>query len=387
MNERVLFVDDDRKILHFAERSIGQQFDCVTASTAEEALEVLRRNDPVAVIVSDDNMPGIRGTELLAEARKISPDTTRVMLTGYSDQTIAVDAVNKGAVFRFLNKPVRLQTLLQTVKLAVRQYELVTAERELLDRTLGGTIATLTDILALARPEMFGRTERLRRLMALLAPKLPEVDQWQFETAARLSQIGGILMEPEVADSLGRGDDIDHHQARQIESDMLLGADLVRRIPRLEAVAEALRYQYRNFDGSGPPEESLAGEDIPLLGRALHLCLRIDALESTGLSAADAVARLRSSSGCVDPRLLDLLVATITQEGAGRADRIPVAELQDGMVIEENVTSEHGMLLVSRGQTVTPTLRRRLAKLSAAGIVTTPVLSRRPAGQQENRAQ
>ena len=346
MNDTVLFVDDDEKILRFAERSLGRRYDCVTARSGEEALQMLTERERVAVIVTDDNMPGMKGTQLLARARKVSPDTTRIMLTGYAEQSIAVDAVNEGAVFRFLNKPIRLKTLIDVVDLGVRQYQLVTAERE-----------PLADLLAMARPEQYGRAARLRRILGLLTPHLPPIAGWELATAAALAQIGCV----------GGNDEQDE---RRLAADTEAGAVQISRIPRLESVAGGIRYQLKNFDGSGYPEDGISGRKIPLLGRVLRLAIEWDRLENTGMPATEVAAWLRAAPGLVDPDLLEKLAESAADESRLPSRQVRIDRLVEGAVLAEDLWTDDGDTVVCcRGHRVDALLRRRLQALVEAGEV------------------
>lgn len=365
MTERVLVVDDDVNILNFAKRALGRYFECVTADSAAGALEILRQEEPVAVIVSDDNMPGIRGTQLLAEARKISPDTTRIMLTGYADQQIAVDAVNEGAVFRFLNKPIRLKTLTEVVELGVRQYQLVTAERQLLNHTLRGTVRTLSDLLGLTSPELYGRTARLRRLVGLLAPQLSHVAGWELETAVALARIGHACSQSGIDDDT----DLEDPAVRRLAEDTEAAAVVISRIPRLESIAGGIRYQFKNFDGSGFPGDGLSGKKIPLLGRVLRLASKWDDLEVGGHGARAVAERLRSTPGIVDPDLLEQLAAAMEAEETATVRCVTLDELADDAILADDIESAQGTLLVARGHQVDELLRRRLRALEEAGII------------------
>ncbi len=101
---RVLFVDDDERVLNALRALFREPFEVVTAESGAAALELLKAN-PVQIVVSDQRMPGMTGVELLREIRKSAPRTVRILLTGYSDLAAMVGSINEGEVFRFVKKP------------------------------------------------------------------------------------------------------------------------------------------------------------------------------------------------------------------------------------------------------------------------------------------
>ena len=105
MSNKVLCVDDDANILTGITRNLRKQFEIDTAVGALAALKMIEKDCPYAVIVSDMQMPGMSGVEFLNITKQKYPDTVRVMLTGNADQKTATDAVNRGQIFQFLNKP------------------------------------------------------------------------------------------------------------------------------------------------------------------------------------------------------------------------------------------------------------------------------------------
>ncbi len=110
----VLCVDDEPSILRSLSWLLKKQFEVQTAASGQEALALLRNND-FDVIISDQRMPGMMGSELLREARKISPRSMRILLTGYSDLQAILRSVNDGEVFRFINKPWSIKELPEVV--------------------------------------------------------------------------------------------------------------------------------------------------------------------------------------------------------------------------------------------------------------------------------
>jgi|YNPMSStandDraft_1061717.scaffolds.fasta_scaffold00051_14 sigma-B regulation protein RsbU (phosphoserine phosphatase) len=131
MNKKILFVDDEINVLHGYRRNLRSLFDVHIAQSGEEALKIISEQDDFAVIISDYRMPEMDGIELLHKVRDISPDTIRIILTGYADMQIAIEAINEGNIFRFLTKPISNDKLINTINDALEQYRLITTEKEL----------------------------------------------------------------------------------------------------------------------------------------------------------------------------------------------------------------------------------------------------------------
>jgi len=121
MNGKILIVDDEPNVLV----SLSALFkeakpQPVTASRARTALQILRSDTDIDVIVSDQRMPGMLGIELLKQIKQVSPTTVRILLTGYSDLEAIIESVNTGEIFRYVNKPWAGVKLKDTVALACK---------------------------------------------------------------------------------------------------------------------------------------------------------------------------------------------------------------------------------------------------------------------------
>jgi len=139
----ILFVDDELRILQAFERQLRKRFSIRTAESAQEALKILEVDGPCAVIVSDMWMPGMDGIKLLTQVKNLYPNTVQIMLTAHTDQKTAIDAVNCGQIFKFLTKPIGPEALTSLLDSAIREYRLITAEKELLSQTLKGSVNVL----------------------------------------------------------------------------------------------------------------------------------------------------------------------------------------------------------------------------------------------------
>jgi DNA-binding NtrC family response regulator len=115
---RILFVDDEPRILNTMRVLFRRSYDVLTANGGGEALELMRKHK-VDVIVSDQRMPAMTGIEFLRQARDLQPNAMRVLLTGYSDLNSIIGSINEGEIFRFVNKPWLNEELADTVAKAV----------------------------------------------------------------------------------------------------------------------------------------------------------------------------------------------------------------------------------------------------------------------------
>jgi serine phosphatase RsbU (regulator of sigma subunit) len=128
-------VDDDTHLLAALRRQLRRKVDLQTAESGPDGLAAITREGPFSVIVTDYRMPGMDGIEFLSRARKLAPDTVRMLLTGSADLHAAIQAVNQGNIFRFLTKPCSPEDLLEALQSGVRQYRRSREEQQYNQRT------------------------------------------------------------------------------------------------------------------------------------------------------------------------------------------------------------------------------------------------------------
>jgi response regulator RpfG family c-di-GMP phosphodiesterase len=357
-------VDDERIVLEGLQLHLRRRFELVLADGGEKGLAAVRRGPPFAVILSDMRMPGMSGAEFLAQARVVTPDTARVLLTGHADFECALAAVNEGQIFRFLTKPCPPEVVIAALEAGAEQYRLVNAERELLEQTLTGAIKALSDVLALSNPTAFGRASRVHRTVAALCARLAVPQRWAIEVAAQLSQIGCIQLPPALAEKLYFGQPLVAAEQKQVERVLGLADQLLANIPRLEPVREILAAQGRRWDGADDPSARARGEAVPLGACLLRIAVDLDTLEASGVPSPEAVAALQGREGTYDPRVLEALEEEIATRTSTVILDLPLSQVRTGMVLGEDVRSRAGLLLVARGFIVSPTLLARLQSLA-----------------------
>jgi response regulator RpfG family c-di-GMP phosphodiesterase len=366
---KVLFVDDDELILQTYQRQLHKRYRIDIALGADPGLAAVNQSGPYAVIVSDMRMPGMDGIQFLTEVRRIAPDSVRMVLSGYADMQSAIEAVNEGNIFRFLTKPCTRELLVSALDAGIAQYHLITAERELLSKTLSSSVKVLVDILALVNPTAFGRTARVRQLVRRLAAELEADVPWQSEIAALLCQIGCVAVSDSALAKAYSGEEMTPEELQAFQRHPQLGRDLIATIPRMEEVAEIVGYQDKRFDGSGFPRNGVRGEMIPMGARILKVALDFDALVSSGAGGREALDAMRSRQGWYDP---DVLAALVHLKSSGPNETIMEVSLQDlptGAIVAEEVRAADGTVVIAKGLEVTASLRERLkARADSVGI-------------------
>ena len=373
MPAKILFVDDDLNILDGFRRQFRKILAMQTAPGGLEGLEVLAREGPFSVIVSDLRMPGMDGIQFLSRARETAPESVRMLLTGYADLETTIDAVNQGNIFRFLTKPCESEVLLKAISDGVRQYDLVTAERELLEKTLRGSLKVLSEILQLVKPVAFGRASRITHYARRIGKTMQVANLWQLETAASLSQIGCVILPEDALKKIYHGQELTEEESQLFSMHPFIASDLLANIPRMQIISEIIAFQEKNFDGSGVPVDSRRGEQIPMGARILRVVLDFDTLLAEGHKKLEAFEQLKARPGLYDPAVLSALAEVISKETGFTKALVTASQLRDGMVLSRDVVLLDGRLLAARGYKVNRALLERLRNFSEKPGIREPV--------------
>ena len=349
-----------------------------TARSGEEALQMLKTDAGFSVIVSDVYLPGISGIDLLKQCAKLTPDTVRISLTGSPDRDTVVESVNEGNVFRFVSKPVRVDVLAEIIEAAVQRYEGQRVERDLMETTVRTSVTLLLEVLATLDPASFELSQRVRSSVRQFArfTRLPNV--WELELAASLARIGTVALPPDIVRKAGRKQPLTAREAELFGQVPHLGSQLLKQIPRMDRVAQSIRYQAKNFDGSGTPHDGLARSSIPLGARLVRLFTDRALLEVDRVVGEEAYQAMLARSGAYDPALLEasfrhfpdnILSAAVVDQNV----RTVVAEdLQPDATLVAEIRNTDGMLLVAAGTRLTPLIVQRVQTHVSVGSVKGP---------------
>ena len=270
--------------------------------------------------------------------------------------------------------------LTKALKDALAQYRLVTAERDLLNKTLSGSVKLLTDILSMVEAQSFGRAQTLRDAIASVAARLHVIHPWEIHLAVMLAPIGYVTIPPEILVKARAGQKLTEVEEQMLTRVPETAARLLANIPRLEGVARIVRYQHKNFDGSAFPPDSTAGESIPLGSRLLKILLDMMKLQANGLTQRKALDEMQGHEGWYDPALLAAVRACFEGGITGLVDAarlsvpMPLKELAAGMVLRSNVETRDGTLILSAGHQINDMTLERIRNFERVSGIKEPIL-------------
>jgi len=270
----IMFVDDEAGIRNALKRLFADSpHNVLVAAGAAEALELLRVNT-CAVIVSDNQMPGESGIEFLYKARKLAPDTVRVMMTAYADLGTALKAINHCEAYRFVVKPWDNQELVELVNNCVLRFELLNSLR-LKDEAI---YSSLAQAIELKDHYTRGHSDRVVEFSMALARRMGLAPDTliHLQHGAMLHDCGKIGVPETTLNFPGQ---LDHDQMDVIRKHPDWGGEVARAAGMHQTTVNIILYHHEHYNGNGYPT-GLAGDDIPLEARIVAVADVYDALAS-----------------------------------------------------------------------------------------------------------
>ena len=374
----ILFVDDEANIRNTLVRLLRHEpWTIRCASCAAEALDIIQC-EPCQILVSDQRMPGMNGVDFLSEVRQLRPDIIRLMLTGYTDISVAVDAINRGEIYRMITKPWNNEELKATLRQAIDHFELKqevkrlnelnrqqNAELQTLNHNLERTVQERTAQLAEKHLELRtayiqtiralaeavdakdaytrGHSERVGVYASKLAREL-HLDKKSIETvyiAGLLHDVGKIGIPDHI---ITKRDRLTVEEYQIIKQHPGIGAKILEPVAFLANVVPCVRHHHEWFDGSerGYPDH-IAREQIPFASRIILIADTVEAMTSDrpyrkAVSLDRVIEELWAFSGSqLDPRLVTRMVRLLEREGSDfirKDQRFDIYELIEAETVD-----------------------------------------------------
>lgn len=390
----VLLVDDEAAILNLLRDELEQAgYATVGVTSPLQALEQIRQRN-FSVIISDQRMPELSGLEFLAQAARIQPQATRMLITGVMEVGTVIEAINKGEIFRFIVKPWLREEFLAAVRNGVQRHELILQNSHLqsatqsmneqlieLNRSLEQQVKLvaqknlqLHDLNGALEDNLVHSMELCVHTMETFYPLLGNRARRVFELCKSISQVlqlsgedARVLESSALLYDLGlvgvprqiiRHWQESPHSLSQAEKTLveqhpILGQELIAFGSNLETVGKIIRAHHENFDGSGYPDQ-LSAQNIPWLARLLAVAV---AYVSNPYTDVEAMDQLKAGAGTTfDPEAVRIFLRAHTVAVIPRKERhLSLAELRPGMVLAKGIHTYNGLLLVSQGQKLNAT--------------------------------
>ncbi len=321
MKYKMMIVDDERANLRLLERLFASDYECLTASSGEEAVQLLRQHD-IAILITDQRMPQMTGIELLKQTAELRPHMVRILLTGYTDVDALVEAINSGLVYMYVTKPWNNNDLKVRVSRALEHYEnnkkrsaLELANERLTLRVKqmkSDFVFALAEALRAKDEYAYHHGARVRNYAGALGRMSGLSDEKQEELmfAALLHNVGHIGTPEHILENTS---ELTKPEQTVFEAHGERGAAMIGVIVELREVADVVRFHHENFDGSGRPR-GLQGEQIPRACRIIRVADEYDSLtqprdSSLAISHEAALENMRGrSEKDFDPSIVDALI-------------------------------------------------------------------------------
>ncbi|MCX8111398.1 MAG: HD domain-containing protein [Syntrophorhabdaceae bacterium] len=308
---KILFVDDEEKILNALKRQfLEDDIYIITTTDPLQALEFLKKEE-ICVLVSDNLMPGMNGIELLFKARSVSPDTVRIMLTGYVDVKVVIDAINRGAIYKFVTKPWDDEELKSIVFDSIYRYKTVKSMKEAGEDDL----YLIAQTIEMKDRHTKGHCDRVAEYALMIADalSLDEAIKEDIKYGAWLHDCGKLGVPEKI---LNKNSSLSYEEMHIIKKHTVWGADVASSAGFSERVINIIRYHHERYDGGGYPE-GLKGDMIPIEARIVNIADIFDVLTSDRpyrkkLSIDEAISIIDKDKGKVsDPELVDIFINQI----------------------------------------------------------------------------
>lgn len=376
-NRSILYVDDEVELLNaFTSLMRKEKYNITTLHDSTLISDVLEKDGPFAVVLSDQRMPGMDGAHVLEVVKEKFPDSIRILVTGFADYKETIQAINLGGINTYISKPWDDEDFKRLTKDWIGQYNLKIHNKfltraldeennklnEILEGTVAQTVRILGDIANNIAPKVTVFTDKVKTLgKAILnsTPSLSSEEKWEISRALDLFNIGIALLPVSYQASLSRSESLSIlNSSPFMTNHHLLAAGLLKEIPRFAPVARIIELQNKDFNGMGEPlNEYIKGEDIPLGARILHILIDLVRPTSSNLRGTERLLQMEHQPLKYDTKLIQhILGKNLGKYSVPAEDELAVNDLLPGMELLEDIRTQQGYLLLKSGLVLTETM-------------------------------
>lgn len=315
----ILVVDDEKDNLQLFIRTLRRDYNVLSSSRGEDALEIIRNNH-VDMIISDHKMPEMEGTEFLKKAYEIHPDSVRMLVTAFADADILRQAINEGKVHRYIKKPWTPNDLLNVIEACLGIYQLNQDNQKLaydLKELFSGTITAIMEALDAKDPHTSGRSKRVTFYSLKMGEALGLSNQSlsELEIAGLLHDIGMIGVPVNI---ITKPDNLTDDEYDLVKNHTIIGMRILEEIKQLNHVIRIVGCHHEHYNGEGYPY-GLKSEEIPIESQIIAVADAYDGLTTdrayrSSLSHDEAVSMIRAAAGSqFNPAVVEVFLNVIDE--------------------------------------------------------------------------
>jgi response regulator RpfG family c-di-GMP phosphodiesterase len=395
---RILFVDDEENVLRSLKRLfMSEDYTVLTALSGPDGLAVLKEVE-VPVIVSDQRMPIMTGAEFLEKSRELSPDSVRIILTGYADVEAAIGAINRGGAYRYVSKPWNDNELLLVIKDAFDKYRLVKENKYLTELTIqqndelkkwstelefyvqqhtieltnqnkelkklnaklknnvSEVLGSLSGLIELRNRSMRNHSNNVALLSKSIAEEIgltsPETET--IAVGAQLHDIGKIGA-PDII-LIKNIDELSSDEMAEYVKHPIRGQAAIDGIEDFRGPGILVRHHHEWYNGKGFPD-GLKGENIPIGARIVSIADRLDRILQGEMRSIDtALIQIKSMLASQFDAALYASLEKAARKLFSSIIRNDIVEIElntkdlsPGMILSRDVSTGTGLLLLRKG--------------------------------------
>jgi response regulator RpfG family c-di-GMP phosphodiesterase len=395
---RILFVDDEENVLRSLKRLfMSEDYTVLTALSGPDGLAVLKEVE-VPVIVSDQRMPVMTGAEFLEKSRELSPDSVRIILTGYADVEAAIGAINRGGAYRYVSKPWNDNELLLVIKDAFDKYRLVKENKYLTELTIqqndelkkwstelefyvqqhtieltnqnkelkklnaklknnvSEVLASLSGLIELRNRSMRNHSNNVALLSKSIAEEigLTSLETETIAVGAQLHDIGKIGA-PDII-LIKNIDELSSDEMAEYVKHPIRGQAAIDGIEDFRGPGILVRHHHEWYNGKGFPD-GLKGENIPIGARIISIADSLDrTLQGEMRSIDTALIQIKSMLASQFDAALYAPLEKAARKLFSSIIRNDIVEIElntkdlsPGMILSRDVSTGTGLLLLRKG--------------------------------------
>lgn len=363
--DKILIVDDEDIIIDLLKNIFQEEYEILVGKTGNTCIDIMKSQKPDLVLL-DILMPEKDGFKILTEIKQIEDiaEIPVIIITALKETYNITKGFELGAE-DYITKPFNVHEAKARVKTHLEIWHSRKETKDLLMRTLGGSMNMLMEVLALTNPVAFTISTKIKDMVRKIAHELHVKEIWKLELAGMLSMIGCYTLPVLAFEKILLGQKVSPSEHKLFDTYPEHGARLISRIPRMEDVAKIVENQ--NISLGNMPIES---DDIYTTGIIiLNHVLNFELLLAQGVPSDVALNILVETKDKYNSRILKIMKEILHREQTSNSKIVLLDELASGMILFQDIIKKNGMVVAKKDMKINDILKQHLILLNKIGDI------------------